>query len=329
MVGVINQMLKPSAVGVDEINPNRAKITLEPLERGFGHTLGNALRRVLLSSIPGCAIVEVEMDGVLHEYTAIEGLQEDIIEVLLNLKGIALRMYERDEAVLTLSKSGAGPVTAGDIQLDHTVEVVNPDHLICNLTKDGSVNMRLKVLRGVGYQPATQQLLVGEQESRPIGRLQLDASFCPVRKVAYSVDAARVEQRTNLDKLILEIETNGTVDCEGAVKLAANILYDQLSVFVDFKARQIVEVEEKEQEIDPVLLRPIDDLELTVRSANCLKAESILYIGDLVQRTEVELLKTPNLGKKSLTEIKDVLASHDLSLGMKLENWPPESLVGT
>ena len=204
---------------------------------------------------------------------------------------------------------------------------MNPDHVICNLTQNGSVNMRLKVARGVGYQPANQ-IVLGEQESRPIGRLQLDASFCPVRKVAYAVDAARVEQRTNLDKLILDIETNGTMDCEGAVKLAANILADQLSVFVDFKARQVVEVEEKEQEIDPVLLRPIDDLELTVRSANCLKAESILYIGDLVQRTEVELLKTPNLGKKSLTEIKDVLASHDLSLGMKLENWPPESLVG-
>jgi DNA-directed RNA polymerase subunit alpha len=228
--------------------------------------------------------------------------------------------------VLTLSKSGAGAVTAGDIQVDHTIEVVNPEHLICNLTQDGNINMRLKVSRGVGYQPAVQ-LTIGEQESRPIGRLQLDASFCPVRKVAYSVDAARVEQRTNLDKLILDIETNGTMDCEGAVKLAANILADQLSVFVDFKARQAVEVEEKEHEIDPVLLRPIDDLELTVRSANCLKAESILYIGDLVQRTEVELLKTPNLGKKSLTEIKDVLASHDLSLGMKLENWPPESLV--
>ena len=326
MMGVIDQMLKPSAVGVDEVNPNRATITLEPLERGFGHTLGNALRRVLLSSIPGCAIVEVEMDGVLHEYTAVEGLQEDIIEVLLNLKGIALRMHEREEAVLTLSKSGAGPVTAGDITVDHTVEVVNPEHVICNLTQDGSVNMRLKVARGVGYEPATQ-ITVGEQESRPIGRLQLDASYCPVRKVAYSVDAARVEQRTNLDKLVLDIETNGTMDCEGAVKLAANILADQLSVFVDFKARQVVEVEEKEQEIDPVLLRPIDDLELTVRSANCLKAESILYIRDLVQRTEVELLKTPNLGKKSLTEIKDVLASHDLSLGMKLENWPPESLV--
>ena len=326
MMGVIDQMLKPSSVAVDEVNPNHARITLEPLERGFGHTLGNALRRVLLSSIPGCAIVEVEMDGVLHEYTAVEGLQEDIIEVLLNLKGIALRMHEREEAVLTLSKSGAGVVTAGDIQVDHTIEVVNPEHVVCNLTQNGSINMRLKVSRGVGYQPAVR-ITIGDQESRPIGRLQLDASFCPVRKVAYSVDSARVEQRTNLDKLILDIETNGTMDCEGAVKLAANILADQLSVFVDFKARQAVEVEEKEHEIDPVLLRPIDDLELTVRSANCLKAESILYIGDLVQRTEVELLKTPNLGKKSLTEIKDVLASHDLSLGMKLENWPPESLV--
>ena len=205
MMGVIDQMLKPSAVGVDEINPNRARITLEPLERGFGHTLGNALRRVLLSSIPGCAIVEVEMDGVLHEYTAVEGLQEDIIEVLLNLKGIALRMHEREEAILTLSKSGAGPVTAGDIQVDHTVEVVNPDHLICNLTQDGSINMRLKVARGVGYQPATQ-ITIGDQESRPIGRLQLDASFSPVQRVTYNVEAARVEQRTDLDKLIMSSE---------------------------------------------------------------------------------------------------------------------------
>ena len=326
MMDAIENMLKPKAVGVDEITPNRARIALEPLERGFGHTLGNALRRVLLSSIPGCAIVEVEIDGVLHEYTAVEGLQEDIIEVLLNLKGVALVMHERDEATLTLSKSGTGPVTAGDITVDHTVEVVNPEHVICNLTKDGSINMQLKVVRGVGYQPANQ-LTIGDQESRPIGRLQLDASFCPVRRVSYSVEAARVEQRTNLDKLILDIETNGTVDCEGAVKLAANILADQLSVFVEFKPGPQVAAEEKSQDIDPVLLRPIDDLELTVRSANCLKAESILYIGDLVQRTEVELLKTPNLGKKSLTEIKDVLAQHELSLGMKLENWPPAALA--
>jgi len=282
MMDVIENMLRPRAVGVDEINANRARIALEPLERGFGHTLGNALRRVLLSSIPGCAIVEVEIDGVLHEYTAVEGLQEDIIEVLLNLKGIALRMFEREEAILTLSKKGSGPVTAGDIQIDHDIEIVNPDHLICNLTKNGSINMQLKVRRGVGYQPANQ-LLVTEEESR--------------------------------------------MDCEAAVKLAANILADQLAVFVDFKARTEIVEEEKTAEIDPVLLRPIDDLELTVRSANCLKAESILYIGDLVQRTEVELLKTPNLGKKSLTEIKDVLAQHELSLGTKLENWPPAALA--
>ena len=326
MMGSIENMLKPKAVGVDAVNPNRARIALEPLERGFGHTLGNALRRVLLSSIPGYAIVEVEIEGVLHEYTAVEGLQEDIIEVLLNLKGIALLMHEREEATLTLSKSGAGPVTAGDIQLDHDVEIVNPDHVICNLTKDGSINMRLKINRGVGYKPATR-ITIGDQETRPIGRLMLDASFSPVRKVAYSVESARVEQRTDLDKLILDIETNGTIDCEESVKLAANILADQLSVFVDFSARREIVEEEKSQEIDPILMRPIDDLELTVRSANCLKAESILYIGDLVQRTEVELLKTPNLGKKSLTEIKDVLAQHELSLGMKLENWPPAVLV--
>ncbi len=326
MMDVIENMLRPTAIGVEEINPNRARIALERLERGFGHTLGNALRRVLLSSIPGCAIVEAEIEGVLHDYTAVEGLQEDIIEVLLNLKGIALRMFEREEAILTLSKKGPGPVTAGDIKIDHDIEVINPDHLICNLTKNGSINMQLKVKRGVGYQPANR-LLVNEEESRPIGRLMLDASFCPVRRVSYSVEAARVEQRTDLDKLILDIETNGTMDCEAAVKLAANILADQLAVFVDFKARPEFVEEEKSLEIEPILLRPIDDLELTVRSANCLKAESILYIGDLVQKTEVELLKTPNLGKKSLTEIKDVLAQHELSLGTKLENWPPASLV--
>lgn len=326
MASVTEKMLKPKAVGIEEIGANRAKIILEPLERGFGHTLGNSLRRVLLSSIPGCAIVEVEIEGALHEYTAMEGLQEDIIELLLNLKGVALRMHEKEETVLSLSKEGPGAVTAGDIQTGHDVEVVNPDHVICNLTKSGKLAMQLKVAKGVGYQPAAQ-LTIGEEETRPIGRLQLDASFCPVRRVAYAVESARVEQRTNLDKLILDVETNGTIDCEGAVKMAANILADQLSVFVDFRAQEELKKEEKKMEIDPVLLRPIDDLELTVRSANCLKAESIHYIGDLVQRSEVELLKTPNLGKKSLTEIKDVLAAHDLALGMNLENWPPASLA--
>ncbi len=323
---LIGNMLKPKGLIVDEISARRARITLEPLERGFGHTLGNALRRVLLSSIPGSAISEAEIEGVLHEYTSVEGLQEDIVELLLNLKDVAVAMHSRDEAVITLNKDKAGPVTAGDIQLDHDVEIVNPDHVICNLTKDSSISMRLRVTRGVGYQPATA-LRFDEEESRPIGRLNLDASYCPVHRVSYSVESARVAQRTDLDKLVLDIETNGTMSCEQAVKLAAGILVDQMSVFVDFVAREKEADVASAESFDPVLLRPIDDLELTVRSANCLKAEHIQYVGDLVQRTETELLKTPNLGKKSLTEIKTVLASHDLALGTRLENWPPASLA--
>ncbi len=323
---LVGKMLRPKGLIVDEISPRRARITLEPLERGFGHTLGNALRRILLSSIPGSAITEVEIDGVLHEYTAIEGLQEDIVEVLLNLKEVAVRMHHREEATLTLSKSKKGPVTAGDIQLDHDIEIVNPDLVICNLTKNMDLRMQLKVTRGVGYEPATA-LKFTEEETRTIGRLQLDASYCPVHRVAYSVDSARVGQRTDLDKLVLDIETNGTMSCEDAVKLAAGILVDQMSVFVEFVAREKDEEEGATETFDPILLRPIDDLELTVRSANCLKAEHIQYVGDLVQRTETELLKTPNLGKKSLTEIKTVLATHDLSLGTRLENWPPPSLA--
>ena len=318
-------VLRPRGIHVERIGTDRAKVVVEPLERGFGHTLGNALRRVLLSSIPGAAITEVEIDGVLHEYTTLEGLQEDVIEVLLNFKDVAIRMHNLDETMLTLSKKGKGVVTAADIKVDHNVEIINPDHVICHLTKDIALNMRLKVARGVGYQPATARRRPDE-ESRPIGRLQLDASFCPVRRVAYEVDSARVEQRTDLDKLVLDIETNGTIDAEEAVRKAAEILQDQLTVFGDFTRRESESTKADKAGVDPVLLRPIDDLELTVRSANCLKAESIYYIGDLVQRTEVELLKTPNLGKKSLTEIKDVLFSRGLSLGMKLENWPPAGL---
>ncbi len=318
-------ILRPRGIHVERTSDNRAKVVVEPLERGFGHTLGNALRRVLLSSIPGAAITEVEIDGVLHEYTTLEGLQEDVIEVLLNFKDVAIRMHNLDETMLTLSKKGKGVVTAADIKVDHNVEIINPDHVICHLTKDIALNMRLKVARGVGYQPATSRRRPDE-ESRPIGRLQLDASFCPVRRVAYEVDSARVEQRTDLDKLVLDIETNGTIDAEEAVRKAAEILQDQLTVFGDFTRRESEATKADKAGVDPVLLRPIDDLELTVRSANCLKAESIYYIGDLVQRTEVELLKTPNLGKKSLTEIKDVLFSRGLSLGMKLENWPPAGL---
>ena len=325
MQGKVTEFLKPRIVDVQAVNDRTAKIVLEPLERGFGHTLGNALRRILLSSMPGCAITSVEIEGVLHEYSAIEGVQEDVMDILLNLKGVALTMHNRDEAMLRLSKKGLGPVTAGDITLDHDIEVINPDYVIANLTKDGELNMTLKVEMGRGYEPATARA-EQDEENRVIGALQLDASFTPVSRVAYTVDAARVKQRTNLDKLILEIETNGTIDPEEAVRRSATILQDQLSVFVDLQGKEEEDAQETAADIDPILLRPVDDLELTVRSANCLKAESIYFIGDLIQRTEVELLKTPNLGKKSLTEIKDILASRGLSLGMRLENWPPAGL---
>ncbi|MGD1976717.1 MAG: DNA-directed RNA polymerase subunit alpha [Gammaproteobacteria bacterium] len=321
----VTEFLKPRVVKVQAENDTLARITIEPFERGFGHTLGNALRRILLSSMPGSAIVEAEIEGVLHEYTSIEGVQEDVVDILLNLKQVAIRMHARDEAELSLVKKGPGQVTAGDIAIDHDVEIVNPDLVIANLTSAGELNMRLKVARGRGYRPATLRPAF-EEQTGPIGRLQLDASFSPVRRVTYNVEAARVEQRTDLDKLIIDLETNGTIDPEEAIRRAGNILRDQLSVFVDLKGQAEATAASAESQIDPILLRPVDELELTVRSANCLKAENINYIGDLVQRTEVELLRTPNLGKKSLTEIKQVLESHGLTLGMRLDNWPPASL---
>ncbi|TKB49535.1 DNA-directed RNA polymerase subunit alpha [Ferrimonas aestuarii] len=327
MQGSVTDFLKPRLVDVVQVNPTRAKVTLEPLERGFGHTLGNALRRILLSSMPGCAVTEVEIDGVLHEYSSKEGVQEDVLEILLNLKGLAVKLEGKDEVTLTLSKSGSGPVTAGDITHSGDVEIMNPEHLICTLTgDDAEISMRIKVETGRGYVPASARAQ-SEEDERPIGRLLVDASFSPVVRIAYNVEAARVEQRTDLDKLIIDMHTNGTLDPEEAIRRSATILAEQLDAFVEL--RDVSEPEEKEEkpEFDPILLRPVDDLELTVRSANCLKAEAIHYIGDLVQRTEVELLKTPNLGKKSLTEIKDVLASRGLSLGMRLENWPPASLA--
>jgi len=323
----VNDFLTPKNIDVTELGPTRAKVVLEPLERGFGHTLGNALRRILLSSMPGCAITEVEIDGVQHEYSAIEGVQEDVIEILLNIKEVAVVMHGKESSILTLSKRGPGPVTAGDIKLDHDVEIKNPQLIIANITTDVELNMRLTVTRGRGYQPADGRGR-DDDETRAIGRLQLDASYSPVKRLAYTVESARVEQRTNLDKLVLDLETNGTIDPEEAIRRAATILQQQLAVFVDLEGEKETEPEKKEDQIDPILLRPVDDLELTVRSANCLKAENIYYIGDLIQRTEVELLKTPNLGKKSLTEIKDILASRGLSLGMRLENWPPASLKG-
>ncbi|MDD5460131.1 MAG: DNA-directed RNA polymerase subunit alpha [Methylococcales bacterium] len=329
MQNSISGLLKPRLVEVVSKSPNHSRIIIEPLERGFGHSLGNALRRVLLSTIPGCAVTDVEIKGVLHEYTTIEGVHEDVIDILLNLKKLAVVLHSKDEVELTLVKNGAGCVIAADIDLPHDVEIINPDLVIANLTQAGVLNMKIRVRRGRGYEPVS--LRKSSEQNLVVGALQLDASFSPIVKVAYHVESTRVEQRTNLDKLIIELETNGTVEPEETIKLAATILHDQLSVFVDFEKvkpqpdNEVHKVEESP--FEPVLLRPVDDLELTVRSANCLKAENIFYIGDLIQRTEVELLKTPNLGKKSLTEIKDILALKGLSLGMRLENWPPDSLA--
>ncbi len=325
MSSTFSELLKPRRVEVESIGSNAAKIVIEPLNRGFGHTLGNALRRLLLSSMPGCAVVEAQIEGVLHEYTTIEGVQEDVTDILLNLKGLAIIMHNKNEATLTLKKSSPGPVFAKDIIVDHDIEIANPDHLIANLTKAGELNITMKIERGRGYRP----VIIGatDDTEQTIGLLKLDASFSPVKRVSYEVQSARVEQRTDLDKLVIEIETNGTIDPEDSIRKSATILRNQLEVFVDLEAEEEIEAAQaKEPEIDAILLRPVDDLELTVRSSNCLKAESIYYIGDLIQRTEVDLLKTPNLGKKSLTEIKDILASHDLYLGMVLENWPPEGM---
>ena len=260
----------------------------------------------------------------MHEYSTLEGVQEDVLEILLNLKGVALIMHSNDEQTITISKSGAGVVTAADIETGHDVEIVNPDHVIANVNSDGVLNITMKVVKGRGYQPSNARKI--DAESTTIGSLQLDASFSPIRRVSYNVENARVAQSTNLDKLIIDLQTNGTVDPEEAIRTAATILQAQLSSFVNLQSMEDEVAEDEEADIDPILLRPVDELELTVRSANCLKAENIYYIGDLIQRTEVELLRTPNLGKKSLTEIKDVLASHGLSLGIQLENWPPASI---
>lgn len=323
MQSASNQLLKPSLVGAEKLSEHRTKVALEPLERGYGHTLGNALRRILLSSIPGAAITEVAIDGVLHEYTTVEGMQEDVLDVLLNLKNVAVRMHTRDEAELHLSKKGPGVVTAGDIATDHDVEIVNPEQVLANLTS-GSLQMSIKVHRGRGYQPAQSKAEPGEDDTgaTEIGALRLDASYSPIRRVSYAVERARVEQRTDLDKLVLDIETNGTIDPEDAVRTAARILHEQLSVFVDLEAVDQTQPRVATGDVDPLLMQPIDELALGVRSTNCLKAENIHLVGDLVQRSETDLMKTPNLGKKSLTEISDVLAKYNLTLGMSLENWP-------
>jgi DNA-directed RNA polymerase subunit alpha len=324
MQEMLEQLLTPRLVDIKTVSEFHSRVTLEPLERGFGHTLGNALRRILLSSMPGAAIVEAQIDGVLHEYSSIEGVREDVMEIMLNLKEVAIKLNESDSAELSLSKKGPAVVTAADIQLNHDTEIMNPDLVIAHLSDDAELNMTLKVQKGIGYQAAVQDI---DNDSSSIGVLKLDASYSPVKTVSYEVQSARVEQRTDLDKLILNVVTDGTLGPEEAIKQAATVLHYQLVAFVDLKHKEIVVHEEEESEFDPIFLQPVDDLELTVRSANCLKAEQIYYIGDLVQRAESSLLKTPNLGKKSLQEIKDVLAQRGLGLGTKLENWPPSSLV--
>ncbi len=324
-----NSLLKPKTVQVEQLSAHRAKVVLEPFERGYGHTLGNALRRVLLSSMPGFAPTEVTIAGVLHEYSSIDGVHEDVVNILLNLKGVVFKLHNRDEVTLSLRKDTEGVVSAGDIQTPHDVEIINPDHVIANLAAGGKLDMQIKIEKGRGYVPGTMRRH-GDESTKSIGRIVLDASFSPVRRVSYTVESARVEQRTDLDKLILDIETNGAISAEDAVRASSKILVEQLAVFAQLEGGDIDAIVSPSArgstQFDPVLLRPVDELELTVRSANCLKAENIYYIGDLIQRTENELLKTPNLGRKSLNEIKEVLASRGLTLGMKLESWPPAAL---
>jgi DNA-directed RNA polymerase subunit alpha len=321
-------LLKPKAIHVEPLALNRAKVTLEPFERGYGHTLGNALRRVLLSSMVGYAPTEVTIAGVLHEYSTIDGVQEDVVHIMLNLKGVVFRLHNRDEVTLVLRKDGEGPVTASDIQTPHDVEIINPGHVIANLSQGGKLDMQIKVEKGRGYVPGNLRRF-GDEPTKSIGRIVLDASFSPVARVSYTVESARVEQRTDLDKLVMEINTNGAISPEEAIRASAKILVEQLAVFAQLENSEIAafnEPQSRNTQFDPILLRPVDELELTVRSANCLKAENIYYIGDLIQRTETELLKTPNLGRKSLNEIKEVLASRGLTLGGRLENWPPQGL---
>ncbi len=321
---IYKEFLIPKNIQVQKLNENTSRVVLEPLERGFGHTLGNALRRILYSSMPGAAIVEARIDGVLHEYSSIDGVREDVVDILLNLKDVAIRLNDREHATLILRKKGPGAITAGDIQTEGNAVIVNPDHIIAHLTGDKEFNMTLKVRVSRGYEPVSTRF--GAEESREVGSLQIDASFSPIKRVAYSVDNARVENRTDLDKLIIDLETNGTLDPEEAIRRSATILQHQLSAFVELPNDSVLKSHKSEQNMDPILMRPVDDLELTVRAANCLKAENIYYIGDLVQRSESDLLKTPNLGKKSLTEIKVVLAQRGLGLGMKVDKWPPANL---
>ena len=312
-------LLVPTEIEVDDISDNISKVTLEPLERGFGHTLGNALRRILLSSMPGAAITDVTIDGISHEYSTIEGVREDVIDILLNLKDMPVSLVEGTLAVIKLDVSGPCEVTASSFEVPGNVELPDEEHHVASLVDKVKLSLSATIQTGRGYEPADTR----NDEEITVGALSVDASFSPVRRVAYSVENARFEKRTDLDKLIIELETDGTLDSKKAIEHAATIFQQQLSSFVDLDAIAEQEAKKDQNDFDPLLMRSIEELELTVRSTNCLKAESIFLIGDLLQRTEFDLLKTPNLGKKSLNEIKDVLASRGFSLGTTLENWPP------
>ena len=324
---MIKDFLTPKEILVEEVDSNNSKIVLEPLERGFGHTLGNALRRIILSSIPGAAVSEAKINGVLHEFGSIDGVKEDVINILLNLKGLSVRLSDQEEVEISVNKSGSGDIKGSDFALPAGVEIVNPDHVVATLADKGSLEMTAKVTKGRGYVPV-DIIALAESEDTEVGSLKIDASYSPIKKVSYSVENARVENRTDLDKLILEVETNGTIDPEEIVRLAATILQRQLMAFAELGFETEEPEEDETPPVDPIMLRPVDELELTVRSANCLKVEKIHYIGDLVTRKESDLLRTPNLGGKSLNEIKEVLAARGLSLGLELENWPPSNVEG-
>lgn len=318
----------PKATTVEELAAHRAKLTLEPLERGFGTTLGAALRRVLLSSLPGCAPTQVTLAHAAHEQAAAEGISEDVVHLMLNLKGVVFRMQDRQEASLTLRAEGAGPVRAGDILTPMGIQVVNPEHVIAQLLPGAKLDMQIKVEVGRGYAPGQLRRFVGERATWG-PTIRLDASFSPVRRVAYAVEPTRVEHRTDLDRLVLDIATDGSITPCEALSQGAGLLMAQLDPFAACRSGSPVEpdsvagVEQQWPFELAGLMRPVDDLDLTVRSSNCLKAENIYLLGDLIQRTEIELLRTPNLGRKSLTEIKAALAARGLTLGSTLRGWPP------
>ncbi len=319
-------LIKPSKLEVEPgHDPHRvATVVAEPLERGFGMTLGNALRRVLLSSLQGAAVTAVQIDGVLHEFSSIPGVREDVTDIVLNIKQLAIRMHSDGPRRMTLSATGPGEVRAGQIEAGHDIEILNPELVLCTLDDGVKLGMEFTVNTGKGYVPAAEN----RAEDAPIGLIPVDAIYSPVRRVAYRVEPTRVGQVTNYDRLLLTVETNGTIGAEDAVALAARILQDQLQLFINFEEPRQISAEEHRDDLpfNRNLLRKVDELELSVRSANCLKNDNIVYIGDLVQKTEQEMLRTPNFGRKSLNEIKEVLAAMGLSLGMTVPGWPPENI---